>query len=376
VKDNNLSYFIRLIRSLTEPKRILDEPDRRRMRILTWLLYALISMVSVALGAVLFLEDLTDPRRSIYLAFIGMILVFLGFALRLNLTGRYTSAAAITVTCAVFGPWLSILRDPTVLNGDFVPLVYITLSVQLCAILLSERLTLILAVIQFAALTTFPIFIPAARTFNWPSLLVFIFFVSMLSVIANFISRRDLKQIDLQTQQLIRNETQLRELSVRDPLTGLFNRRYLEETLGRELNRAERKHQEVGIIMMDIDHFKHINDTHGHAAGDAVLHELSVNLRSQIRGSDIVCRYGGEEFIFVMPEASLLVTQDRAESIRREISQMRLRYENHLLERITLSLGVAIFPVHGATSAKIIAAADAALYRAKREGRDCVVIAE
>ena len=184
-----------------------------------------------------------------------------------------------------------------------------------------------------------------------------------------------MKQIDQQHQQLKISEAKLREESVRDVLTGLFNRRYLEETLAREVKRAAREAYSLGVIMIDIDHFKKINDTHGHAAGDAFLKELGKFLKEQIRQYDIACRFGGEEFVLMLPEISLDLAKERAESMREKAKRLRVQYKDHTLDPVTISLGVAVFPEHGSTGEAVLKAADEALYKAKREGRDRVVAA-
>jgi diguanylate cyclase (GGDEF)-like protein/PAS domain S-box-containing protein len=167
----------------------------------------------------------------------------------------------------------------------------------------------------------------------------------------------------------------LQHQSIRDPLTGLFNRRYLEESLTREIHRASREHRSLGIIMLDVDHFKRFNDTFGHEAGDAVLRELGLFLKKHIRSSDIACRYGGEEFMLILPEASLEPSLERAEQLREGVKHLNMEHHRQALGGITLSLGVAVFPDCGLTGEAVIRAADAALYRAKNEGRDRSVTA-
>ncbi|MBI5304955.1 MAG: diguanylate cyclase [Chloroflexi bacterium] len=167
----------------------------------------------------------------------------------------------------------------------------------------------------------------------------------------------------------------LRNQAIHDLLTGLFNRRYMEETLERELRRAARRNAGVGTIMLDLDHFKNFNDAHGHAMGDRILHQVGVFLRQHARVEDIACRYGGEEFVVIMPETNLAVTVRRAEELRAGIRELSVQHLGEVLSGVTVSLGVAIFPEHGATAAEIIQSADAALYRAKHEGRDRVVVA-
>ena len=169
--------------------------------------------------------------------------------------------------------------------------------------------------------------------------------------------------------------TSLFHQSIRDPLTDLFNRRYLEETLEREIHRAARLQRSVAVVMLDIDHFKRFNDTFGHEAGDVLLRELGIFLQKQIRGGDFACRYGGEEFSLIFPEVSLKDIRQRTEKLREEIKNLSVQYNGRVLESITLSLGVALFPDHGTSGKILLQAADTALYEAKRNGRDRVVIA-
>jgi diguanylate cyclase (GGDEF)-like protein/PAS domain S-box-containing protein len=187
---------------------------------------------------------------------------------------------------------------------------------------------------------------------------------------------RDITERKQAQDALLKSEALLREQSVRDHLTGLFNRRYMEETLERELLRASRKHLSLGVIMLDVDDFKRFNDTRGHAAGDAILRELGNLLRGHIRGEDIPSRYGGDEFLIVLPDASRAVTCGRAKLICEYAKQFHLQFEGQILEAVTISVGIAVFPEDGSTSAAILKAADDALYRAKRGGRGRVVVAK
>jgi diguanylate cyclase (GGDEF)-like protein len=163
--------------------------------------------------------------------------------------------------------------------------------------------------------------------------------------------------------------------SIRDPLTGLFNRRYMEETLQREIYRAARKQNQVGVVMADIDHFKTFNDLHGHAAGDLVLMELAGLLKARMREADIPCRYGGEEFTLVFTESSLEDTIMRANELKEEVKDLKLRYGGQEIGPIALSMGVSAYPANGTKSEELLRSADAALYRAKQAGRDKVVSA-
>jgi diguanylate cyclase (GGDEF)-like protein len=159
-------------------------------------------------------------------------------------------------------------------------------------------------------------------------------------------------------------------------LTCLYNRRYLDEILERETRRAVRSTQGLGLVMLDLDHFKMFNDTYGHDAGDAVLRETAALLLKSVRSEDFVCRFGGEEFIVILPAADLKTTQARAERIRSKLREMTVLHQGRSLGSVTVSAGVAGAPQHGTSPKELIEAADAALYRAKREGRDRVVVAD
>ncbi len=167
----------------------------------------------------------------------------------------------------------------------------------------------------------------------------------------------------------------LRTQSVRDALTGLFNRRYLEEILDRETRRAGRAGQSMGILLLDLDHFKNYNDTYGHEAGDTVLRETAALLSKNVRSEDFVCRFGGEEFVVVLPTADLQGARARAERLCARMRELTIIQQGKLLGMITISVGVAEFPRHGLSPKELMAAADRALYEAKRGGRDRVAVA-
>jgi diguanylate cyclase (GGDEF)-like protein/PAS domain S-box-containing protein len=174
----------------------------------------------------------------------------------------------------------------------------------------------------------------------------------------------------------IRLREALRNQSIRDSVTGLFNRRYLEETLEREVHRCIRTGQSLGVIMLDLDRFKSFNDTFGHDAGDVVLHSVGVFLSKNTRADDIACRYGGEEFVLILPNANLHATESRAEELREAAKQLNITHLGKPLGAVTFSAGVATFPQHGSSAAQLMAKADGALYQAKKNGRDRVVVAD
>lgn len=194
------------------------------------------------------------------------------------------------------------------------------------------------------------------------------------------IVKRDKADLEIMLETATQHGDLMEELlhnqCIRDPLTGLFNRRFIADFLERELNRSLRQQQPLGIIMFDIDRFKRFNDTFGHDAGDVVLAEVGRFLQQNIYNSDSACRYGGEEFMLILPGTGLAETKQRAEQLRDRVKHLKLEYLHQPLGGVTISLGVACFPEHGTTGAELIQVADVALYRAKASGRDRVVTAK
>lgn len=168
----------------------------------------------------------------------------------------------------------------------------------------------------------------------------------------------------------------LRYQSVRDPLTKLFNRRYMSESLEREIARSRRNEQQLTVAMLDMDHFKRFNDTHGHAAGDVVLQTLARYLQSNLRSEDVASRYGGEEFTLVMMDTDRNSILRRVDELRQGVHKLQVEAHDQLLEGFTVSMGLAIYPDHGEAAQELLEAADRALYRAKQQGRDQVCLAD
>ena len=180
------------------------------------------------------------------------------------------------------------------------------------------------------------------------------------------------EQLALALSNLRLRESLLQQ-SIRDPLTGLFNRRHLEETLDLELHRATRRGEPISAVMFDVDHFKRYNDLHGHDAGDAVLRALGNLVQTHIRAGDVACRFGGEEFLLLQPGLGAEDARSRAESLRQAVSSLSLTNHGVELGSITVSMGVATYPEHAHDRAALLKRADEALYRAKQEGRNRVV---
>ena len=174
----------------------------------------------------------------------------------------------------------------------------------------------------------------------------------------------------------LRLRESLRDQSIRDPLTGLFNRRFMQECLDRELLRGTRKNRSLAVIFIDVDHFKRFNDVFGHEAGDQVLRSMGDFFRSHFRGDDIICRYGGEEFAIILPESSAQDAASRAELLRIAARTLKLKHNDVTLDPVTLSAGIAGFPEHASSARELLQVADACLYEAKKSGRDRVILAK
>ena len=174
----------------------------------------------------------------------------------------------------------------------------------------------------------------------------------------------------------LRLREKLHDQSIRDPLTGLYNRRFLEATLEQELHRSGRHHTGLGVIMADIDKFKVFNDSFGHTAGDIVLKEVAALLRRSVRTEDIVCRYGGEEFLIVLPDSSLESVSERAEQLRDAIAKLDLQHAGHALGKVTASFGISFSQDGVLTPEILLRYADEALYESKRRGCNCVSLSD
>lgn len=361
---------------LIEPSPSIVEPERRlQARLLMAMLLVLLLFGLLAWTLSLFgfyakageSQTVTSVFRWITL----VAVLLLGVEYFLSRTIHYLLAAGLAVGTVLIATFVTVIVSPQ----DHQYLFFLILGGLLGSLFLSARMTAIVFFVTFLGVLLLSRFVAGFSNSSNINALFFILTVGGLVVMAAILRQSYLGQIDRQTQQLIESEARLRELSMRDPLTGLFNRRYLEEMLEVEMIRAIRKQYLIGIIMADVDHFKRFNDIHGHAAGDAVLVQVANFLRMHVRSSDAACRYGGEEFILVLPEASWRLTLIRAEKMCEDARHLHVQFDGQTLSAITLSLSVAIFPVHGSTYDEILGAADTALYRAKRDGRNKVVVA-
>jgi diguanylate cyclase (GGDEF)-like protein len=351
----------------------LFNSNEKKQPILFWTQLTLILFLLITLILVVFVND--NSRENFYVLLLFGLMLLLFIALALNVSGQYKRSAILTVIATVIGPWGSILLDPTIFQGDFIPLVYISLSIQLCAILLSVKPTIIIAILQLCMLI-FCIFLhDALKEINWPSLVSFVIATSGISIVVSFVNHKQIEKIEKQKQRLQQNEIQLREAVIRDSLTELYNRRYMMTAINKEINRAARNKHSLGIIMADIDRYKAINDTFGHTYGDYVLSLVAEILEKNTRDFDIVCRYGGDEFVLVLPDSSLSDALKRAEHLRQIIENTDFTFDGKNI-KVSLSFGVAAYPEYGMSGEVLLQSADKALYVAKENGRNKVISAQ
>ncbi len=212
---------------LTEPPAALAEAERRRTRLLAWLQSTLIILVSLGLVLTMLENPPGTPRRGAYLILLIALIVILLLAYALNRVGQYQTSSILTVLTSFLGPWGSILLDPQILHGDFIPLVYVSLSILLCSLLLPAWITSLLAAVQLIAMWVLSLLDPALAAFNWPSLLAFVFFLAVLSILVSLINQYDMRLIDRQTTQLSQSATQLQ--AIMDNSTAAI---YLKDTRG------------------------------------------------------------------------------------------------------------------------------------------------
>ena len=202
-------------------------------------------------------------------------------------------------------------------------------------------------------------------------------FVGSVSIFHDMTEEKEINErLQFQLTEIKNLQVQLRDQALRDPLTSCFNRRYLEEMLSRESLRADHDQNIIGLVMLDIDHFKLVNDTYGHVAGDKVLQAVSQCLQQRVRLGDMVCRYGGEEFLIVFPGISLQAISERAHFLCNQIADLQVLASNEAVIKVTVSVGVALYPLHGENIADVFEHVDQALYKAKGAGRNRVCVWE
>jgi len=347
-----------------------------QVRLLRILLLTIFMLLTVTLVLVLVDIPVGDPLRARYFFMIGSVMLLMIPIYVLNGFDRYNAASKLTVLLAVMGTWSILIIDPMILQGDPIPLLYLSLAPMLASLLLNLGETMLVAAFQLIGIPLVPLISPIPSTINWESLWVFVFFISAFSIVFSRVLQEDLEHIMKQAQQLSHSEERMRELAVRDPLTGLFNRRYLDDVRHSSLSCGEDDPVPHCLIIMDVDNFKGINDQLGHAAGDFALREVAGVLQEHIRQGDWAFRYGGDEFLVVMPRAPLETARERAALFLRRALKIEFSQQMGEDRSLYLTSGVASYPEHGTTCEGVLQAADHALLRGKELGGNQVVMAD
>ena len=358
-------------------KKLLDRHYRQAdadkvfsVRLLYYIQITSIIFTLLAVGVILLF---TPAREKLaYVLISGGTCTLLCATLYLNLTGRYQVALWGTVVLMFIGPWVSIAYELLHVSGDFVPMVYLVIPIQITALVMQVKPMYWMAALQTLALAVLLLLAPAHNSFNWISMVCFVFIASMLSTITNYVLHKQFDRMKQSRNALERSERRLRDISVRDPLTGLYNRRHMDEAfadLFMEPNTV------FSLVMVDVDHFKTINDTYGHSCGDEIIQRVSGILTAAIRKYDMACRYGGDEFLLILTGCGIDDALGKARSIKAAIEDIVVETDTDVAAPLSASIGVAQCPINGDSRDAILKAVDDALYTAKQGGRNQVVAA-
>lgn len=237
-----------------------------------------------------------------------------------------------------------------------------------------KKAGIVIIAVQILALILILIINPSIGIVSWVLLLFFFVLTLLFGILASAASRRAQQNHSALEKQLEESVEQYHREAIHDPVTKLFTRRYFEETFERELHRSLRERSSIGLILIDIDHYKEFYATNGDAVTNVMLKKLAEYMQESVRVSDIACRYGIDEFVLVMNDATRDLTLERAEHLRAQVQKLRVEYVDQEIKGITISVGVAIYPVHGTTMDALMKHVTSALEQAKAKGRNCVVL--
>ncbi len=352
------------MRILSKAKTMFDifhakysDHNGRRAFVLLWFQIALIFLL-FATAILITIIDL-GTYRIFYVSLVLVLFLFQIIAFKLNISGRYTISATLTVFSLSFGPWVSALLDGNVINGDIVPLVYFALSIQICAFFLSERVTFFFTIAQFIFLSGFIYFNPGLMKANLASLFTFLIFVSIFGILSSFISRKQIDKIADQNIILQENEEKLRSMLVRDPMTGLYNRLYINE-----IQRNNFFEKRFAVFMFDIDRLKYVNDNFGHLEGDKLIVNVADILKSSFRETDIVARIGGDEFLAIAADCDVQMAEMFKDRVNSSIAAANINSPTPKID-ISISVGFSVIKSGDDTIEILIRKADELMYADK-----------
>ncbi|NCC63640.1 MAG: GGDEF domain-containing protein [Spirochaetia bacterium] len=333
------------------------QPIEIQKKMLFYIHPCMLVALLISLLAVLNLSAVGQQERTEYVFLISILLVLVlgaGILLKLNF---YLISVILTILIPLIGTWYSIYIN--LLEGvyELIPLCYGVIPIMLASIFLPTFAAAVLMILQLVAFGFILVTMPVFHTQNWASFSIFILFVCTLSIVANTLINNQLQQ--------------LKKLAIQDYLTGLFNRRYFEETLSIKLMRIQPERRNLGLILIDIDHFKEINDSYGHDAGDAVLTSVANLLIDHFDLSCTVCRYGGDEFTVLIPQISPPKLASTAQALVERVHSLSVMYKGKSIDNISISAGYVLSTEQCCTTPKtLLESADIALYNAKKAGKD------
>ena len=342
--------------------------SKAEQKFLKWIQIILLSICVGVLIYLIFFDNHKSQIINKYIALVVIEICLLSVAQIFFRRKHFRISSRLLVLAGAVGPWGSAMIDPSVVQGNLFPLVYLTIPILFSSFFTAPVITIVVGTIQLTGLTLFFLLNNIELSGGTSSLFFFIIFIFASSLIYNFQNRGHRRLISKQVQEL-------NELAIHDPLTGLYNRHFLNEFMKKEFVRLERYEGKLSIIIFDIDDFKKYNDMFGHECGDSILGELSKVLIENFRESDIICRFGGDEFFIAMSNCGSKEAYVKCQELQKLVADRKLSCSIQVKDAVTLSIGIASFPEDGKSAKELIKAADNALYQAKKQGKDQIVIA-
>ena len=330
---------------------------------------SLLVFLTITAVLVIFLSPMSS--RPFYLPLVLISLATICVCNWLNLTGRYVPALNGSILIMFIAPWASIIYESLSGSGDVFPMIFMIIPIQIAALFLATKSMLLISAMQTAAVIANIIFSQSKGNYNWVSVVCYVFIASLLGSVTSYLIRTQFEKLLKSKEELALNQEKLRDISIRDALSGVYNRRYMDEILDLLTRTPE---QRFALLMIDIDHFKNVNDTCGHSTGDFVIQTVAGILKSATRKNDIVCRYGGDEFLVILIDCAYDDALSKATEVKRLVGAIGCACDDSDAMHVTASIGIALYPENGASKETLLRAVDMALYQAKEEGRNRIKV--
>lgn len=356
---------------LTRHYQDKDSDLRASVTLVFWIQAALIVLLLVTLLIILIFTP--ETNRVIYVCITSVSALVVATSMTFTIRGFFKVGFNLLIAIMYIAPWVSVCYEVIVRSNDYIPILYVVIPVQISALFFQLNTVVWCVTIQTLMITALIALSPSKWDYNWPSILCFVLLLSALGAITSYVLRAQYSKLVASKQALALSEQKLRELSIKDPLSKLYNRRYLDENFQQLLTNPN---SPCGVLMIDVDHFKHINDTYGHTKGDEVIQSVATVLLRNIRKQDIACRFGGDEFLVVLLDCDVKQTFAKAESIVTEITGIIVDIPNNPQISLSVSIGISHYPENGILPNDLVLAADVAMYEAKNCGRNRIITAQ